>query len=136
MNRRAQLLRRLHAGTRRLFGDDEALRHAWQRQQVGKASCGEMSESEIEQLIHALERAGALTPPPSPPQARLIRWLWDELDRTGTLRHHDFQALEHFIRHQTGREAPPEWLDHKDCNKVIEALKAWLERARSGKGLP
>jgi len=130
MNRRAQLLRRLHAGARQIFGDDEELRHAWQLQQVGKTSCAEMSEQELERLIHALEAEGALTPPPSSPQARLIRRLWDELDGAGALRHHTPEALAHFICHQTGREAPPEQLDHQEANPVIEALKAWLARAR------
>jgi hypothetical protein len=134
MNRRAHLLRRLHAGTRHLFGDDEALRHAWQLQQVGKASCGEMDEAELMRLIQALEREQALVPPSSTPQARLIHHLWDELDRRGALHHHTEPALEHFVRHQTGLELPPEGLDHKQANQVIEALKAWLARVQEPGG--
>jgi hypothetical protein len=132
MNRRAHLLRRLHAGARHLFGDDEELRHAWQLQQVGKASCGEMDEGELERLIHALELEQALTPGPATPQSRLIRELWDDLDRRGALHHHGEPALEHFVRHQTGLELAPERLDHHQANQVIEALKAWLGRLRAG----
>lgn len=63
------------------------------------------------------------------PQGRKIWALWHALNRAGALKDGSNAACRAFITRMTGA-ADVRFLDRAAANKVIEALKAWQERAR------
>jgi len=63
------------------------------------------------------------------PQSRMIRALWIELKKIGVLRDSTERALASFVKRMTGIDRL-EWCDPLDKNRVIEALKGWVERER------
>jgi phage gp16-like protein len=69
--------------------------------------------------------------PAAPGEGQLgkILALWAELGATGTLHDPSMKGLRAFCKKMVGIEAPG-WLTAAQSNKVIEALKAWLARAK------
>lgn len=67
------------------------------------------------------------------PQDKKIRALWLDLAEMGVVRDRSEQALGRYVRRQTGVEAL-DWLDGRQAEKVIEALKAWRKRFIDAKG--
>lgn len=65
------------------------------------------------------------------PQHVLIKSLWQRLAERGEVRDCSDQALNKFVKRQTGIEAL-QWLDSPQSSRVIEHLKQWLQRIESG----
>lgn len=68
-------------------------------------------------------------------QAAKIAWLWKKLDKAGALKDPSRSALQAFIGRTAGMSvSDPKFLPVAEASKVIEALKAWLNRAEADKG--
>lgn len=64
-------------------------------------------------------------------QTALIRWLWNEIGKRGGLRDPSPAALLTFIGHTTGSGySDVKFVPTMEASKVIEALKAMLDRAK------
>lgn len=63
----------------------------------------------------------------SEPQDKKIRKLWLDLAEIGVVRDRSEHALGRYVKRQTGVDAL-DWLDTRQAEKVIEALKAWRKR--------
>lgn len=61
-------------------------------------------------------------------RSRKIRALWLTLHQDGIVRDGSEKALASYVKRMTGVEAL-QWLDGAQANRVIEALKAWGNRA-------
>ncbi len=89
-------------------------------------------------LAYLLEQgrlAGRGAPPPRPrtvpaSQLDVIRGLWAQLGTAGALRDPSAEGLTAFVKRTTGVDAP-RWLTAAQGSRVIEALKAWLARAKA-----
>ena len=145
----------IHQKKTRLKLDDDTYRDVL-FSQVGKSSCSEMTISELEKCNQHFERLvnpRALTPSPSPkagrggrklspkskgtPESRTqvakIRALWITLYRLGAVNDRHENAINAYCKRMTGMERL-EWAGRYpvECNKVIEALKDWVERVLQG----
>lgn len=133
---RRALLAKAHLAAKDLGLDEEA-RRAVQVGVTGRESCGAMSVAELELLLAHYRARGwrpkGKAPAPLPtgnPRSRKIRALWGELGRAGAVRAEGREAaLRAFCRRMTQVDAP-EWLTPEQAGVVIEALKAWLGRAK------
>ena len=67
------------------------------------------------------------------PQDKKIRALWLDLAQMGVVRDRSEQALARYVKRQTGVEAL-DWLNGRQAEKVIEALKAWRKRFIDAQG--
>lgn len=65
-------------------------------------------------------------------QSRMIRGIWIELHQLGAVRDPSETALASYVRRMTGVQAL-QWLDVKQAQTVIEALKNWRKRVQDGK---
>lgn len=128
MTTRATLIKLVHAGACKMFPDEET-RRAWQYHRTGHASCSDMSQADLENLVAELRRKRALKPMArsSNPQARKIFALWRDLYSAGIVHDGSVQALGRYCHRMTGRYRP-EWLSPDDANRVIESLKQWQRR--------
>lgn len=64
-------------------------------------------------------------------QADKIHWLWKKIGEAGGLRDNSQVALLAFVGHTTGTGVSDlKFLPVNSASKVIEALKAWLDRAK------
>lgn len=114
--------------------EDDAWRDFAERT-TGKRSLREMSAKQLGLLIEALHKVGApkRTRPMPSSQARMAVALWIQLADLGAVRNRSQDALDSFVRRQTGLDAT-RWLhDPDDGRRVVEALKAWLVRVRAAK---
>lgn len=68
----------------------------------------------------------------SEPQSKMARGLWIELHQLGAVRDPSEAALASYVKRQT-RVDRLEWLNGKQAELVIEALKKWLERVLDAK---
>lgn len=132
MSRRASLIKMVHIGARNLFDDEEA-RRDWQQARTGHASCSDMTDAQLDNLVAELRRKQALKPrkpPAADPQARKIYALWTAMHRDGLIESASSQALGRFCHRITGRYRP-EWLTPEQANQVIESLKQWRKRVEN-----
>lgn len=60
-------------------------------------------------------------------QSRMIRGIWIELHELGAVRDSSEKALASYVKRMTNVQAL-QWLDVKQAQKVIEALKKWRKR--------
>lgn len=60
-------------------------------------------------------------------QSRMIRGIWIELHETGAVRDPSEKALASYVKRMTN-VAALQWLDVKQAQTVIEALKNWRKR--------
>lgn len=60
-------------------------------------------------------------------QSRMIRGLWIELHKMGAVRDSSEAALASYVKRMT-KVAALQWLDVKQAQLVIEALKKWHKR--------
>ena len=65
--------------------------------------------------------------PAADPQSRMIRGLWIELHKMGAVRDSSETALASYVKRMT-KVAALQWLDVKQAQLVIEALKKWHKR--------
>ena len=128
-------LARIHIARKELGLDDDAYRS------LLASACGVESSKELDatgrrKLLEHFRHLGWKPAPmyrprvDAPDQAAKIRALWVELDKAGALRDGSDRGLARFCKRMTGFDRP-EWLYPDKANKVIEALKAWLERIKS-----
>ncbi|AVO36147.1 phage protein GemA/Gp16 family protein [Ottowia oryzae] len=68
-------------------------------------------------------------------QAAKIKWLWKKIGEVGGLRDASAAALLIFVGRHTGTGVDDvKFLPTADASKVIEALKAMLDRAKRAQG--
>lgn len=138
--RRRDMLAKVHIAKKDLGLDDDAYRDLLERV-TGKRSAGELGEAELDAVLRTCRdelgwthrrrrqprRAGRRPVAPGPLQAK-ARALWLTLYHLGEVESPEEASLDRFVRRQTGLESlrflPPE-----KAHAVIEALKAWGERA-------
>jgi len=129
-NTERALRRLIHTGKRELGLDDGAYRALLERV-TGKTTSALMGTAELRAVADEMRRLGFAhvlgRKMPDDPQQRLIVTLWSELGRRGKVRSRTRQALDKFIKRQTGIDKL-EWLTPETSNQVIEALKAWRDR--------
>lgn len=65
------------------------------------------------------------------PGAKKIRALWLDLHQRGVVRNPAESALIAYVKRQTG-VAALQWLNDTQTARVIESLKAWLQRSKNG----
>jgi phage gp16-like protein len=65
-------------------------------------------------------------------QSRMIRGIWIELHQMGTVKDPSEKALAAYVKRMT-KVAALQWLDVKQAQLVIEALKKWRKRIEDGK---
>lgn len=125
---------------RKQLGLDEASYRDVVERITGDRSAAAASDAALHRLLAEFGRLGFKASPgmrrSNKPNVRLIYALWRDL--APYLREHTPDALRSFVRRQTQTPvhpdglAAPEFLDGEQANRVIEALKAWLARARKG----
>lgn len=108
-------------------GIDKDARHEIQAAVIGKASITDMNDAELGKLLDHLNR-GKSPSPGRGPHAGKIRALWWSLFWLAEVDDPNDRAIDGFVRRQTGIAAL-RFLDHRSAPKVIEGLKARLERA-------
>jgi phage gp16-like protein len=137
---RNKLLSAIHAAKKRMGLDDGTYRDMLERL-TGKRSAGAMEDKDLHEVLAHLNVSGAgragdavyrrVVRAADGPNAALvnkIRALWISLAHLGEVDDRRDSALLAFVERQTGKQAL-EFLTPIDCNKVIEALKAWAARA-------
>lgn len=132
MTARNPRLAKVHIGRKELRMDDDTYRALLARV-TGQASSGACTDRQLDAVLEEFKRLGWAPqqkgrPPSGKPHVRKIFALWKEL--RPYLRNSGQEALRAFVERQTG-VSDPEWLDGGQANIVIEALKAWLKRARA-----
>jgi len=127
----------IHVAKRDLGLDDETYRSMLEGL-TGKSSSRDLEAWELDRVIdHMVSRgfqvrAGRGGKPAhklaDDPQSKLIRHLWLKLHEMGEVKNPSEEALALFVRRQTKRDRL-EWISSSQASQVIEALKAWVERA-------
>lgn len=139
IDRRNQLIRLIHVAKRDRGLADDVYRGILERA-TGKSSCGDMSVSELDLVMRALKASGfrvKKTPSKKPRhagagktregQAALITALWIDLFQLGAITDKSDEALDAFVKRQTGIDRMA-WLPPRKAHSVIEALKSWCAR--------
>lgn len=135
----------IHIAAKALGLDDTVYREVLERV-TGQRSAARLDQRQRRAVIKEFERLGwkgrgrgqGRRPGPEAregerPQAGLIRSLWARLSELGALRDPSDRGLDKFARRVTGLEAVA-WLDARQANKVIEALKSWVGREEAARG--
>src|SRR6185437_5769575 len=97
---------------------------------TGHESAGDCGDGDLVKVLEEFRRLGwkGDKPREAKPQVTMIANLWRDL--APYLRNTDDAALRAFCRRQVGIEEP-RWMNARQANKVIEALKSWLARERA-----
>lgn len=136
MNNRKKLIQLVHIGAAKLFPDDDA-RRAWQQARTGHASCKDMTDVQLENLVKELKRKRVITKGRTPggaAPADKILALWIELKQAGKISDGSERALGRWLYRQHGKYSPG-WLTTKEAMRAIESLKQWLDRPNPPKGV-
>lgn len=107
------------------------------RNLTGKSSSAELNATERRTVLSHMATLG-YTPKAAKfqpfDQAAKIKWLWRKIGEAGGLRDPSPTALLVFVGRTTGTGvADVKFLPTQEASKVIEALKAMLDRAKSAK---
>lgn len=107
------------------------------RNLTGKSSSAELNATERRTFLSNMATLG-YTPKAAKfqpfDQAAKIKWLWRKIGEAGGLRDPSPAALLVFVGRTTGTGvADVKFLPTQEASKVIEALKAMLDRAKSAK---
>ncbi len=122
----------IHVAKKELGLDDGTYREMlWSMARV--RSAGDLDfEGRRAVLKHLRDRGFKRSRPQAQdPLSRKIRALWLNLKGMGELRDPSEQALARYVEHQTGVKAL-QWLSSDQASTVIESLKAWARRVKSG----
>lgn len=135
------LQQKIHIGCRSL-GLDAEQRRELQLVVTGKASMKDMNEGDLKAVLKRLQNDGFKTASkrsgfkPAPrADLRLVHKLWSELGKADQLKDKSRKGLNTFIRAQFegvwgSVPADVDMLrDHRQIDAVIQALKAWGQRA-------
>lgn len=114
------------------WNDDDYRFHL--RNLTGKSSAKDLDHAARRKVLDHMAACG-FKPKAKPfkpfDQADKIRWLWKKIGEAGGLRDDSQEALLSFVGNTTGVGVSDlKFLPVKDASKVIEALKAWLDRAK------
>jgi len=132
---------KIKIGQQKLGLDDSTYR-AMLGQVTGHQSAALLTASQRRAVLDHMTGLGAFkgqAKMAAHPIARKVFALWAELHRAGKVGDPSREALRAFVRRRTiTKKHPagvgdPEWLTASEANRVIEALKAWLERDGNGK---
>ena len=143
---RDPLLAQIHIAKKALDMEEDDYRSFLQNT-VGVTSSKGLSVAKKEKIIEAFEAKGwvnkfkkrGFRPAAKDDRARLIFGLWTELGKIGGLKDDSRRALFAFCRRMTRSVAAPngitspDWMNTKQLNVVIEALKAMIKRTKSKK---
>ena len=126
------MLAKVHIAKKQLGLDDDLYRETL-KAVTGHSSSKDCSEAQLEAVLKHFSKAGfkpkgKTFTGPSTKYAAKIHALWISGWNLGVIRDNSDTAMEAFILRQTSI-SKAQWLKApKDAAKVIEALKAWLER--------
>ena len=128
----SKIIGMIHMAKARLGMDDETYR-MFLVDTIGKNSLRGTNSREQWRVMEELKRRGfvprsARRSPAAAdsPQARKIRSLWLTMADCGIVRDRSEKALENYVRRITGVRLGQATV--KQCQMVIETLKAWLDR--------
>lgn len=128
---RKVLIAKIHIARSQLGLDEETYRDLVERV-TGKTSTKNATTAALISLVDELKVKGFHDTPSFRPSKRAdVRKIfaqWGELKRRGVLGTPTKSALRAFCANQTGAAKDPEHLTQAEARKVIEALKAWIER--------
>lgn len=134
-------LAKIHIARKELAMDEDAYRLMLESV-AGVTSSAKLSARGRAKVLHRLRQLGWKPKTSARPRRRVtaqepqdkkIRALWLDLAQMGVVRDRSEQALARYVKRQTGVEAL-DWLDGRQAEKVIEALKAWRKRFIDAKG--
>lgn len=129
-------LARIHMGVAALGWSDDEYRDILFLK-TGKASAAELDATGRKAFIAHLEACGWKPARKPFGQIEKITWLWGKLGKAGALRDTSKEALRAFIGRTAGMEvADLKFLPSAERTKVIEALKAMLNRAEKAMKSP
>lgn len=130
------LIAKIHIAKKQLDMDEDDYR-AFLVRVAGKPSCSELSPQKLKAVLDEMKKLGFKPATKTKrigtrklndaPQAKMIRALWLTLRDMGALTDSSEAALLAFVKRMTGADAF-EWLDSKQTNTVINALRGWIER--------
>ncbi|WP_062497037.1 gp16 family protein [Gluconobacter potus] len=123
---------KLAIARKQLCLDEDAFRDRLERE-TGKRSMRQMSIAELDKVLDGFKKDGfrpARRPAVSSrPEVRKVFALWKELDDQDKLRSGGSrESLRAFVKRMTGVD-DPNFMSGAQAGVVIEALKAWGERA-------
>jgi phage gp16-like protein len=132
-SQRKRDLGHIHQGKAALqWSDDDYRFHL--RSLTGKTSSAELDRAGRRKVLDHMAACGfkpkakAFKPFD---QAAKIQWLWKQIDKAKGLRDASAEALLAFVGRTTGSGVSDlKFLPVRDASKVIEALKAMLDRAK------
>lgn len=129
---RRQMLAKVHIAKKQLALDDDTYRDTL-RLVTGKASAADCSDAELGRVVEHFSNKGFHVKPllSGNRHTRKIRALWISAYNLGLLRDSSDEAMEKFVKRQTGIDSSRWIINAADAAKVVEALKQWL--AREGK---
>lgn len=131
---RKRELGQIHKGKAELgWSEDDYRFHL--RNLTGKNSSKDLDHAGRRKVLDHMAACGfkPKTKPFKPfDQADKIRWLWKKVGEAGGLRDTSQAALLLFVGRTTGMGVSDlKFLPVKEASKAIEALKAWLDRAKA-----
>lgn len=131
MSATARHIAAIHAEAKKA-GFDEDMRRAFMLREVGKNSCLSMTEKEAVRVISALRRqTGSARPGAATASGRyagILRAMWLNAYHLGVVENKEDKALLAFAKRQTGIAHTQFLTDGAQAAKVIDALKAMMER--------
>lgn len=134
----------IHIAKNQLALDDDTYRALLSSVIPGKTSCRDMTETELQQVIKALEAKGFKSKPKRPSKRRMskpsdiskkIRVVWQMMFSDGFLRDGSDLALDRFVQRHTSQKnggqgvSSLEWLRGDMELNFLESLKQWHIRA-------
>lgn len=140
---RANTIKLIHVARRSLGLDDETYRAMLGSIIPGKISCRDMSQSELQKVLKAMEEKGFKVKPTKKPRrmsspsdtSLKIRAVWRTMHSDGFVRDGSDAGLDHFVKRHTNQinggqgVASVEWLRSDMEVNFLESLKQWHIRA-------
>ncbi|MBI1214531.1 MAG: DUF1018 domain-containing protein [Alphaproteobacteria bacterium] len=103
---------------------------------TGRSSCSAMTLKQLEDVVAEFKRLGFKPKPPKRAgqrkqadgaQATMIRALWLDLHNLGAVADPSEEALNAFVK-RSCKVPALQWIDPYQADRVIKALRGWLER--------
>jgi phage gp16-like protein len=132
---RRALLGKVHIAKKELGLDDDIYRMILDNE-VGKTSASKCTDRQLVKVIEALKSKGWKNSQKKKFRStkdglkRKIYALWGELQKLGAVQSKDKTALDAFVKKHTGIDSVS-FLDENPAIKMIEILKAWIERVEN-----
>ncbi|MGD9638363.1 MAG: gp16 family protein [Alphaproteobacteria bacterium] len=122
------LISKIHIAKNQLGLDDGTYRAVLKRI-AGKESSSKLTYKQLVDVLNEFKNLGfkpaRRVKIADNPKVRMVYALWSELYELKALKSKN--GLRTWIKKMTG-VAAPEWLNERQLNTVIEALKQWIER--------